>query len=55
MKILYCVNNPYVDWNPYTATIIDGLRKIDATIEADWGIEKFWTVKVSEVDAKDSE
>lgn len=50
MKILYCVNNPYVDWNPYTATIIDGLRKIDATIEADWGIEKFWTVKVSEVD-----
>lgn len=50
MKILYCVNNPYLDWNPYTATIIDGLKKIDPIIETDWGIENFWTVKSSEVD-----
>lgn len=50
MKILYCVNNPYVDWNPYTATIIDGLKIIDPNIEADWGIEKFWTAKTSNVD-----
>ncbi len=50
MKILYCVNNPYVDWNPYTATIIDGLKRIDPEIKIYWGIERFWTVLASEVD-----
>lgn len=42
MKVLFLVNNPYNSLNPYTSTIIEGLRKLNKKIHIDWGIDKLW-------------
>ena len=50
MKVLFLVDNPYKALNPYTSTLIDGLKSIDCEIYIDWGILKLWEEKVFDFD-----
>lgn len=43
MKVLFAIDCPENQLNPYVFTLINGLKKIDTNIVCDWGISKFWS------------
>ena len=50
MRVFVFVNNPYKLENPYVSTLLEGISKVDSSVEWGYGLLNFWSDTIFDYD-----